>query len=179
MATHVALLRGINVGRAKRIAMAELRTLLEGLGHTDVATVLVSGNVVFSSRSGDDAATAAAIERAIAERFGMDVKVFVRSVDALRAIVTANPLAALVTDPSRMQITIADAAPDPEALRPVLASPWGDEAVALGAGALYAWLPDGITGSPLAEALARSPGGTVGTTRNLATLTKVLAKAGA
>ena len=49
MTTYIALLRGINVGKAKRIAMADLRALLEGLGHADVATLLNSGNVVFRS----------------------------------------------------------------------------------------------------------------------------------
>jgi len=49
MTVCVALLRGINVGKAKRIAMADLRALIEGLGYTDVRTLLNSGNVVFSS----------------------------------------------------------------------------------------------------------------------------------
>ena len=46
---YVALFRGINVGRAKRVAMADLRTLFEGLGYGDVRTLLNSGNVVFSA----------------------------------------------------------------------------------------------------------------------------------
>src|SRR6478736_4542725 len=46
---HVALLRGINVGKAKRIAMADLRKLCEGLGYEDVSTLLNSGNIVFSA----------------------------------------------------------------------------------------------------------------------------------
>jgi uncharacterized protein (DUF1697 family) len=48
-ATHVALLRGINVGKAKRVAMADLRALLEELGYADVRTLLNSGNVVFTA----------------------------------------------------------------------------------------------------------------------------------
>ena len=43
--TWIALLRGVNVGRAKRVAMADLRSLLEGLGCTEVRTLLNSGNV--------------------------------------------------------------------------------------------------------------------------------------
>ena len=34
MALFVALFRGINVGKAKRIAMAELKALFEDLGYT-------------------------------------------------------------------------------------------------------------------------------------------------
>ena len=47
--TEIALLRGINVGKAKRVAMAELRALVEKLGYGDVRTLLNSGNVVFST----------------------------------------------------------------------------------------------------------------------------------
>ena len=46
---QVALLRGINVGRAKRVAMADLRALVEDLGYCDVRTLLNSGNVVFTA----------------------------------------------------------------------------------------------------------------------------------
>jgi hypothetical protein len=50
--TCVALLRGINVGRAKRLGMAELREVVESLGHTNVRTLLNSGNVVFDAKRG-------------------------------------------------------------------------------------------------------------------------------
>ena len=49
MPTHVALLRGINLGPHKRVAMPALRALVEGLGHSDVATYIASGNVVFTA----------------------------------------------------------------------------------------------------------------------------------
>ena len=45
-----ALLRGINIGPNKRIAMADLRAIVESLGHTDVETYLQSGNVVFTPK---------------------------------------------------------------------------------------------------------------------------------
>ncbi len=46
---QVALLRGINVGRANRVAMVDLRALFETMGYIDVRTLLNSGNVVFTS----------------------------------------------------------------------------------------------------------------------------------
>ena len=52
MTTFVALLRGVNVGKSKRVPMAEFRMLLSGLGYTDVVTLLNSGNAVFRARSG-------------------------------------------------------------------------------------------------------------------------------
>jgi uncharacterized protein (DUF1697 family) len=89
MTVCVALLRGINVGKAKRIAMADLRALIEGLGYTDVRTLLNSGNVVFSASRGATAAIAAAIEKAIVARFGFSAAVVVVTAKELEAIVAA------------------------------------------------------------------------------------------
>jgi uncharacterized protein (DUF1697 family) len=173
----VALLRGINVGKAKRIAMGDLRALFTDLGHTDVATVLVSGNVVFTSPAGSKVALAKGIEKAIRERLGMDVRVLVRSVAEVRAVVDDNPLATFAAEaPNRLQITFVDGRMDRKAVAPILDADWSPEAVALGQGVVYAWQPNGMTGSPLGEALGKIPGPT-STTRNLATLQKVLAKA--
>ena len=63
MPRYVALFRGINVGKAKRIAMADLRALLEKLGYTDVRTLLNSGNAVFTGRAGAPDTHAAAHPR--------------------------------------------------------------------------------------------------------------------
>ena len=65
MPRRVAFLRGINVGRAKRIAMADLRSLFSDLGYADVGTLLNSGNVVFSAGSTRADRHSARIERAI------------------------------------------------------------------------------------------------------------------
>lgn len=62
---HVALIRGINVGRAKRVAMADLRALVEDLGYGDVRTLLNSGNVVFTSARRPPAKAAARIEEGL------------------------------------------------------------------------------------------------------------------
>src|SRR6266487_3948114 len=60
MPTHIALLRGINVGGRNRVAMADLRKVVLGLGYTDVATYIQSGNVVFTGEEADTAMIAAA-----------------------------------------------------------------------------------------------------------------------
>ena len=71
MPTHVALLRGINLGPHKRVAMPALRALVESLGHTEVATYIASGNVVFTA--GDDAAPGPGLEKAIAAELGVEL----------------------------------------------------------------------------------------------------------
>lgn len=74
---YIAFLRGINVGRAKRIAMADLRVLVEGLGYSGVRSVLNSGNVVFRAAGTSASAAAAAIEEALVLKLGVAARVFV------------------------------------------------------------------------------------------------------
>ena len=92
MVRYVALLQGINVGKTKRVAMSDLKALVEKLGYTDVRTHLNSGNVVFTSpekRANDEIADA--IEAAIRSTLGLDVPVVVRAGEEMRAIVDGNP----------------------------------------------------------------------------------------
>ena len=88
---HVALLRGINVGKAKRVAMAQLRALCESLGYGHVQTLLNSGNIVFSAARADPRA-AARIEKEIAARLGVESRVLVITAGELDAIMAENPL---------------------------------------------------------------------------------------
>jgi uncharacterized protein (DUF1697 family) len=91
MPTHIALLRGINVGGRNRVAMAHLREVVLGLGHTEVATYIQSGNVVFTSEQADTATIAAAPERAIAEHLGVRPTVVVLTCAELARVVADNP----------------------------------------------------------------------------------------
>jgi uncharacterized protein (DUF1697 family) len=68
---HVALLRGINVGKAKRIAMGDLRAIVEKLGYGDVRTLLNSGNVVFSVPAKLRGDPGPRIEEAVRKRTGI------------------------------------------------------------------------------------------------------------
>jgi uncharacterized protein (DUF1697 family) len=88
----IALLRGINVGTAKRIAMADLRATVQSLGYQDVATLLNSGNVVFRQPQGAKAPPAPAIEQAVAKRLGVSATVIAMPVTTLDAILRTNPL---------------------------------------------------------------------------------------
>src|SRR5262245_24009387 len=102
---HVALIRGINVGRAKRVAMADLRQLMEQLGYREVQTLLNSGNVVFSgARREKPAGIAARIERGIAERLGVSARVTVLSRAEFEGVVEQNTLTAAAADPSRLMV---------------------------------------------------------------------------
>ena len=104
MPTYVALLRGVNVGKAKRVPMADLRDVLAGLGCTDVTTLLNSGNAAFKSTTRSASGCATAIARALADRFGFDVPVVVKSAQEFGAIVASNPLRFTAADHSRLLV---------------------------------------------------------------------------
>jgi uncharacterized protein (DUF1697 family) len=91
--TFLILLRGINVGGKNKVPMAELRKCLEGLGFLDVATYIVSGNVILTSdRNAGE--TAAALEAALPRAFELDsdlIKVLVLTRDQLQAVVDDRP----------------------------------------------------------------------------------------
>ena len=80
-------------------------------------------------------------------------------------------------DPARLGISFIDGAVDRKVLRPILDADWSPERFAVGTGVTYAWHPNGVTGSPLAEGLMKLQGGQVGTARNLATVKKILDRA--
>ena len=114
MATHVALLRGINVGGNNKVPMADLRALVADLGHTDVSTYIQSGNVLFTAlASAECADVARAITAAIAERLGVTAPVVVVTREELGQIHAANPFPD-EPDPKRVHAVVLSEPPGPE-----------------------------------------------------------------
>jgi uncharacterized protein (DUF1697 family) len=173
---YVALLRGINVGRAKRIAMADLRALVEELGFRDVRTLLNSGNVVFHGARVAPVKAAARIETAIEKQLGITSRVTVLDVDTLATVIAENPLGPVATDSSRLFVAVPREPSVLSALAPLRARQWGAERLAVGTQAAYLWCPDGSIDSPLSAEVARALRDHV-TTRNWATTTKLHALA--
>lgn len=174
MTRYVALLRGINVGRAKQIPMADLRTLLTDLGYTDVATLLRSGNAVFTGSGAPDE-VASRIEGAVESKFGMTVGCVVRDGSDVAAVIAANPFPEASEEGSRFLVHFLSAAPDPallEANDPVRLDP---DRVRLGDRVIYQWCPDGIMAAPDVGTYAVKNLGVVATGRNWNTVTKLAA----
>ena len=90
-ANALCLLRGINVGGNRKVEMARLRKVFQGLGYTHVRTFINSGNVIFRSRSRDAGKLNRRIEKGIEEEFGFSVDVVVWDVDRLEKLVGAIP----------------------------------------------------------------------------------------
>lgn len=176
--TLVALLRGINVGRAKRVAMADLRSLVTDLGYRDVCTLLNSGNIIFTVPKDVRGDPGRRIEKAIADRLDISSRVTVLTTSDLAMIVRENPLLKTAKDPSRLMITVVAKPSDLTRLEPLTKEKWFPEALALGKRVCYLWCPGGIIKSPAAVAVGKILGDDA-TTRNWATITKLHARAGA
>jgi uncharacterized protein (DUF1697 family) len=176
---HVALLRGINVGKAKRIAMVELRDLCTSLGYRDVKTLLNSGNVVFSAPR-EDPKAAAKIETAIQKQFGITSRVLVVTASVLDAIVRGNPIEEGELNPSRFLVTVLGSAADRARITEIAGQRWFPDRVALGTHAAYLYCATGILESKAMIAVSKVIGD-AGTSRNWATIMKLhaLARGGA
>ena len=168
---QVAFLRGINVGRAKRVAMADLRKLLGDLGFANVRTVLNSGNVVYDADRVAPAEAAARIEEALVLKLGVAARVTVLSARQFSELIAQNTLVP-VADAARLLALVLNNPADVQRLAPLLQQPWQPEALALGQWAAYAWCPDGVLASKVLAALGAMLGDGV-TSRNWATMHKL------
>ncbi|MGH2881767.1 MAG: DUF1697 domain-containing protein [Solirubrobacteraceae bacterium] len=175
--SQILLLRGINIGPNKRIAMPQLRELLTDAGFKDVQTYVQSGNVVLTS-SAKPAKVGARAEELIAERFGFDVDVIVRTADELAEVVRLNPLADVAEDPKRYQVSFCDGEPDPAAVEEITAAAAPTERLVAIGRELYAWHPDGVARSKMWNKLAGKTLGVRATARNWTTVTTLLEMAG-
>ncbi len=173
----MALLRGVNVGRAKRLAMADWRALMAELGYRDVRTVLNSGNAVFDGPAKAPPSHARRIQRALAGELGLESRVIVKTADEVAAIAAGNPLTEVADNPSRLLVGFLEA-PPPDELTELTKRSWHPEAVAVSAHAVYLWCPDGVIRSPLAKAVGERLG-EGWTTRNASTVDKLAALAAA
>jgi len=187
MASHVALLRGINVGGRNKIPMADLREVVTSLGHTGVTTYIQSGNVLFSTADTDTAKLAAALEAAVGERFGIWASVVVLSRDELADVLTSNPYPD-EPNPKLVHVVFLNAEPPQDLLARIATAEsaaaakgsW-DTVRAIGR-VLFVRTPDGFGNSELAQVLFRiiSPPAKqkkpdlAATARNWATATKLL-----
>jgi uncharacterized protein (DUF1697 family) len=171
---YIALLRGVNVGRAKRVAMADLRKLIADLGYTDVRSLLNSGNVVFTAARLTPAKAAAAIEEALVLKLGVASRVTVLGADELAAVIAENSLLPVATDHSRLLAFIFADTALRAGVEPLCTQDWAPGALAVGQRAAYVWCPGGVLESAAAVAVGKQLGDAT-TARNWNTLCKLYA----
>lgn len=172
MTRYVALLRGINVGRAKRIGMADLRALCEREGFQNVRSQGQSGNLVIDSPWAPKT-VAARLATAVQSELGMEVGVVVRTADELRAVLEQNPFGEIADPPKNSSVSFLDRPPAADALDGITPAEFEPERFLLEGRELYLWLPAGQTESPLRKALTEKRLGAAATNRNWNTLVKL------
>lgn len=174
MTTYLALLRGINLGPRNKVRMADLRELVESLGHENVRTHILSGNVLFETRRRKAHDLEHEFKRGIKERFGLDIAVLVRTRDELEEIVRKNPLPHAETEGARLFVLFLSENPSRDRIQDIKADAYKPEEFAVGDRAIYAWFRRGLQGSRLAGALSDKRLGVTVTNRNWNTVTKLL-----
>lgn len=157
-ATYVALLRGVNVGGRNKVAMADLRRLLQDLGHEDVRTYLQSGNAVFTTDRDDAGSVARGIERSIQEKAGLDITVVLRTPAQLAEVIQANPLPQADEAPTQVHVGFLAGDVATERVAAVDTSRFSPEELHPGPGVVYLWYPNGagrakLTGAALERLL--------------------------
>lgn len=168
-----AMLRGINLGK-RQLKSAELKAAVEGLGYTDVKTLLASGNVVFTADETDAAAIERKLHDALAEATGLKSEIFVRSPEEMNAVAAADPFPEATAErPSFVVVTFHRAPVDQEKLARLAASHDGPERMHALGRELYIDFPEGQGRSTLHPAMTRAKLDTVNTARNWNTVLKI------
>ena len=167
---HVALLRGINLGGHRAVAMADLRAFAEALGFTDVRTLLNSGNLVFRSAGRSSAQLEQLFEAASEKHLGLRTDFHVRNATELRAVIKENPFPdEAKRDPSRLVVFFLKKTPTGAALVTK-----GRERVHSQGRHAFVYYPDGQGRSKLTPAMIDKAFGAA-TARNWNTVTKLAA----
>jgi uncharacterized protein (DUF1697 family) len=177
--THVALLRGINLGSANRLAMKDLAALFERAGCVDVRSYIQSGNLVFGASADVAKRLAERITADIERRFGMRVPVVLRTADELRAVARDNPFLAAGADADKLHIMFLADKPDKKAcaaLDPQRSLP---DAFVVKGREVYLFLPNGAGKSKLSNGYFDSKLATISTARNWRTVLKLVEMSGA
>jgi uncharacterized protein (DUF1697 family) len=178
MTYWVGLLRAVNLGSHGKIAMADLRQLLSGLGFEDVRTIVQTGNAIFeAARKAEEIETE--IEAALAEKLGLKTPVIVRTASQWRALVKANPYPeAAREDPAHLLLMALKGPPKPGGLDDLRAAIKGRETAEVNGREAYLTYPDGIGTSKLTSAVIERKLGATGTARNWNTVLKIGAALG-
>jgi uncharacterized protein (DUF1697 family) len=175
---HVALLRGINVGGKNKLPMKDLAAMFAGSGCRAIQTYIQSGNVVFEANATLARRVPALVSAAIAERFGLQVPVIIRSAGQLGNVARDNPFLGKGAAVTALHVAFLTDQPDAKkvaALDPQR-SP-GDEFVARGS-EIYLHCPKGLARTKLTNAYFDSRLATTSTIRNWNTVLKLLELAG-
>jgi uncharacterized protein (DUF1697 family) len=174
MPTYIGVLRAINLGSHNKIAMSDLRAMLERIGLEKPRTLLLSGNVVFKSSSASVEKVERMLEAASTKHLGVTTDYFVRTAKEWQAIIAANPFPKEARrDPGHLLMMCLRDAPSVAQVKALQAAIKGSEVVKAEGKQAYFVYPDGIGRSKLTIKVIEKALGTRGTARNWNTVLKL------
>jgi uncharacterized protein (DUF1697 family) len=177
MPRFVALVRGVNVGKGRRVPMPLFKSMLQGMGYSDVSTLLNSGNAVFTSAARSQRKHETAIAAVLQEALQVSAPVIVKSAADWSAVLAASPIRPPEADHARYLVALAAEEEALSELRALRELAQDHERFVVTPVAAFLHCPAGISQSRIAEALLGRAGRRV-TTRNWATALKLAALLG-
>jgi uncharacterized protein (DUF1697 family) len=145
----VALIRGINVGGKGKLAMGDLRRLLESLGYGDVRTHLQSGNAIFTAAPVAANALEAEISSRLESDLGLAVKVLVRGARELTSVIDGNPFVSEGVDPKHLMVSFLSEPAPPARVTAIDPRAYEPDRFEFGSRVIYLMMPNGFIGSKL------------------------------
>lgn len=171
--SHLALLRGVNLGGKNKLPMKDLAALFAAAGCSDVRTFIQSGNVAFNVTRQAASRVPKQIAAGIAARFHFQTQVILRTREELREVILGNPFLKKGLSADTLHVLfLADRAQSGgiEQLDPERSTP--DEFIVQGR-EIYLHLPNGAGKTKLTNSYFDSRLRTVSTGRNWRTITKL------
>jgi uncharacterized protein (DUF1697 family) len=173
---HIALIRGINVGGHRAVAMSDLRDMLTQLGFYDARSLLQSGNLLFRGDARTDAALECLLEAEAEKRLGLRANFLIRSAKEWRAVVARNPFRKEAErDPSHLVVMFLKSVANLKDVKATQAAIKGPEVIRADGRQVYIVYPEGIGRSRLSNVFLESKLGIRGTARNWNTVLKLAA----
>jgi uncharacterized protein (DUF1697 family) len=173
VAEFVAFLRGINVGKHRRVAMADLRSMLADAGYADVRTHLQSGNVLLTGPRRQGRAVERSVEETLKKGLGIEIDVMVRTASELAGVLDSNPFIPRGEDPATLYVSFLKSKPAAKAARTLGTTAFDDDEFELQGRELYLRYPDGLGRSKMTSAFFERTLQVPGTVRRWPVVTKL------
>jgi uncharacterized protein (DUF1697 family) len=175
MNTYIALLRGINVSGHKKIKMAELKAMMVKNGFEDVVTYIQSGNVIFKSAEKNRLCLEEKIKTGIADTFGFNVPVTVKTRTEIEAILEESPYTQKEDlEANRIYYVLLKSEPEQELIAKLVQEDYPSELFSFGKNCVYLNCLNGAGKAKLTNNIIERKLQITATTRNHRTLLKVL-----
>lgn len=176
MNNYISILRGINVSGQKKIKMADLTSLYQSLGLSDVISYIHSGNLIFNSQVDNKAELKANIEQAISQQYGFDVPVVIHRQSEFSQVLKQLPFQDIVLeqDGAKVLVTLLSEKPSDTNINELLKHVIPPERLVVSGQTVYLHCPNGYGRSKLSNVFIEKKLKLIATTRNLKTVSKLV-----